>query len=214
MGKLKKGILGGFSGKVGNVVGASWKGIDYIRSLPASVKNPRTNGQVAQRTKFSATMEFLRPLNPLINVGFRSAATGRLTAMNAAMSYNVKNAVKGEFPDFEVDFERVLFSRGSLTGASRASANAEAGGLVYDWESSEATNIDASDEVVFMAYNSDRKEAVYTIGDATRMLGYGDLAVPELWVGDTLHTYMAFVSLDGKASSNSIYTGSVVVEND
>jgi hypothetical protein len=27
MGKINQGILGGFSGKVGNVVGGSWKGI-------------------------------------------------------------------------------------------------------------------------------------------------------------------------------------------
>ena len=46
MGIIKKGILGGFSGKVGNVVGASWKGIDYIRSLPSTVRNPRTPRQV------------------------------------------------------------------------------------------------------------------------------------------------------------------------
>ena len=31
MGTIKKGILGGFSGKVGTVVGASWKGISYMR---------------------------------------------------------------------------------------------------------------------------------------------------------------------------------------
>lgn len=37
MGTIKQGILGGFSGKVGNIVGASWRGIDYIRSMPASV---------------------------------------------------------------------------------------------------------------------------------------------------------------------------------
>ena len=53
MGTIKKGIMGGFSGKVGNIVGASWKGIAYIRSLPASVHNPRTEKQVTQRNKFS-----------------------------------------------------------------------------------------------------------------------------------------------------------------
>jgi hypothetical protein len=42
MGTIKQGILGGFSGKVGTVVGASWKGIAYMRSLPQKVKNPRT----------------------------------------------------------------------------------------------------------------------------------------------------------------------------
>jgi hypothetical protein len=59
MGRIKKGILGGFSGKVGSVVGASWKSIDYIRSLPASVRNPRTPAQVNQRSKFATVIKFL-----------------------------------------------------------------------------------------------------------------------------------------------------------
>jgi hypothetical protein len=40
MGKINQGILGGFSGKVGNVVGGSWKGIEYMRVIPASIANP------------------------------------------------------------------------------------------------------------------------------------------------------------------------------
>ena len=42
MGTIKQGILGGFSGKVGSVVGASWKGISYMRSQADHVKNPRS----------------------------------------------------------------------------------------------------------------------------------------------------------------------------
>lgn len=53
MGVISQGILGGVSGKVGNVVGASWKGIDYLRIKPSNVANPRTEGQVSQRTKFA-----------------------------------------------------------------------------------------------------------------------------------------------------------------
>lgn len=34
MATLNKGILGGFSGKVGTVVGANWRGLDIIRSRP------------------------------------------------------------------------------------------------------------------------------------------------------------------------------------
>ena len=51
MGKIAQGILGGLSGKVGNVIGGSWKGIDYIRIKPSSVANPRTVGQVNQSNK-------------------------------------------------------------------------------------------------------------------------------------------------------------------
>ena len=56
MGKINQGILGGFSGKVGNVIGGTWKGIDYMRVKPAHVTNPKTEGQVDQRSKF-CTME-------------------------------------------------------------------------------------------------------------------------------------------------------------
>ena len=36
MGKIKQGILGGFSGKVGTVVGSYWNGIFYMKALPQS----------------------------------------------------------------------------------------------------------------------------------------------------------------------------------
>src|SRR5690606_15981400 len=53
MGKIKRGILGGFQGKVANVVGSSWKGIAVMKSLPLSVANPNTAKQQTARGKFS-----------------------------------------------------------------------------------------------------------------------------------------------------------------
>lgn len=59
MAKINAGILGGFVNKVGNVVGAKWKGKDYmrLRVIPA---NPRTEAQVAQREKMAQIMGFAR----------------------------------------------------------------------------------------------------------------------------------------------------------
>ena len=34
MANISKGILGGFSGKVGTIVGANYRGKDIIRSVP------------------------------------------------------------------------------------------------------------------------------------------------------------------------------------
>ena len=53
MAKVRQGILGGFRGRIGNVVGTGWKGIAVMKSLPLTVANPRTAGQVLQRGKFS-----------------------------------------------------------------------------------------------------------------------------------------------------------------
>ena len=47
MGIIKKGILGGFSGIVGNVGGASWKGIDYIGSIIIVMILKRETGMTA-----------------------------------------------------------------------------------------------------------------------------------------------------------------------
>ena len=52
MGKIKQGILGGFKGKVGTVIGASWNGIAYMKGLPQSQKDPKSAAQMRQRTFF------------------------------------------------------------------------------------------------------------------------------------------------------------------
>jgi hypothetical protein len=52
MGKIKQGILGGFKGKVGTVIGASWNGIAYMKGLPQSQKDPKTVAQLRQRAFF------------------------------------------------------------------------------------------------------------------------------------------------------------------
>jgi len=82
MGTIKKGILGGFSGRVGTVVGSSWKGISYMRSLPQKVKNPRTLLQMNQRTKFAVTLNYLKPLNGLLRTGWKLYAHLQTTQKN------------------------------------------------------------------------------------------------------------------------------------
>jgi len=92
MAKISKGILGGLSGKVGNVIGGSWKGIDYLRIKPNRVANPRTEGQVNQRNKFTASLEYLQPNREFVNVGYKNFANKK-TAFNAAMSFVLNNGV-------------------------------------------------------------------------------------------------------------------------
>ena len=81
MGTIKKGILGGFSGKVGTVVGSSWKGISYMRSLPLKVRNPRTLRQLDQRSKFAIALGYLKPLNGLLRIGWKLNANKQSTIL-------------------------------------------------------------------------------------------------------------------------------------
>lgn len=63
MGTIKSGILGGFNGKVGSVIGASWKGISYMRGIAQSIKNPKTEAQVMQRDYFAQLTQMASQLS-------------------------------------------------------------------------------------------------------------------------------------------------------
>lgn len=86
---IKRGILGGFSKKIGNVVGSSWKGIAVMKSLPLSVANPRTAGQVAQRSKFAGATGVASILLVLIVKPLWDRAAQLMSGYNAFVQANV-----------------------------------------------------------------------------------------------------------------------------
>ena len=63
MGKIKQGILGGFKGKVGTVIGSSWNGISYMKGQAQSVRNPKTPAQMIQRDFFKEVQELAGQLS-------------------------------------------------------------------------------------------------------------------------------------------------------
>ena len=209
MGTIKQGILGGFSGKVGTVIGSSWKGISYMRGQAQSIKNPKTEGQTNQRTKFALSLAFLQSVMPVIKIGFRNHAQ-RQSPFNAAMSYTLRNAVTGIAPDFALDFAKVLVSHGNLTNADGATASADAGTVSFAWnDNSGAGSAAATDIAMAVVFNADKGEAVTVTAGTERSTQALDVAIPSAWAGDTVHTYIAFVATDGTSVSDSIYTGSL-----
>lgn len=204
MGKISQGILGGFSGKVGSVVGANWKGINYMRSKAVSVANPRTEGQVRQRTKFSVTLSFLQPLTDFLRVGYKMYAIKK-TAFNAAMSYFINNAIIGDSHDFSIDPSKVLVSRGPLTPALNASATIQPGEVTVSWEdNSSSGSATSSDKALIVVYNVSKMEAVYTTSGATRSEQSQVMTIPADWDNDILSVHLGFISEDGTKVSNSV----------
>lgn len=89
MGIIKQGILGGFSKKVGSVVGTSWKGIAVMKSMPQSVVNPKTTAQVEQRSAFAYTSKIASALlTPCIQECWNRWAK-RQSGYNAFVKKNV-----------------------------------------------------------------------------------------------------------------------------
>ncbi|MGQ7868967.1 DUF6266 family protein [Sunxiuqinia sp. sy24] len=211
MGTIKQGILGGFSGKVGTVIGGSWKGIDYMRSIPASVANPRTAAQVDQRTKFTTALNFLQPLTSFIRVGFKDYAV-KMSAFNAAMAYTIRNAVTGVYPEYGISYADALVSRGSLTGALNPTVAAPTPEQIdFSWvNNSGEGNALATDKVLLVVYNSVKDQALTVIGGSTRSSGSQSVNVPAVFAGDALYCFIAFQNENQSEVSNSTYLGEVV----
>ena len=211
MGKINLGILGSFSGKVGNVVGGSWKGISYMRAKASSVANPRTDGQIGQRSKFALVLGILKPITGFIRVGYKRYTT-KQTAFNAAMSYILNNAITGTFPDFSVDLSKVLVSRGNLTTASNAAVLATGGSIGLTWDDNSSANMaNATDKALVLVLNPLRAEAVYETAGNARTTGAQEIAVPAEWLGESVEVFLGFITEDGKDLANSVYLGSVEV---
>lgn len=213
MGKISQGILGGVSGKVGNVIGGSWKGIDYLRIKPSSVANPRTEGQVTQRYKFTAALEFLQPSRDFIKVGFKNFANG-MTEFNYAMSLTLANAVSGNGLSAAVDYARALVSKGTLNGALNPAVSTINGGIAtITWtDNSGGSNALATDKAMILIYNPVKKSSVYITSGADRNIGTQELPVPDSFIGDEVHVYFSFISADNRLVSNSMYLGVSVVQ--
>jgi len=211
MGKISQGILGGFSGKVGNVIGGNWKGINYMRVKPASVANPQTEGQMDQRSRFNAALKFLQPMKDFIKVGFKSYAV-KMTEFNSAMSYILKNAIIGTYPDYGIDYSAALISKGTLSRATSALVESTvAGSVAFSWtDNTNGADALATDVAMVVVYNPVKVQASFLIA-GTRADGNLTLLVPETFSGDEIHCYLAFKSATGTKVSDSVYVGAITV---
>lgn len=205
MGTLKKGINGGISGKVGNIVGAYWRDIYYVRSLPVKVNNPRTEAQVKQRNRFTATIDFLKTITPFIRVGFQEYSNGRMTAFNAATSYNIKNAAIEINGSIKLNYPKVLVTRGSLINTSDSKTEIIEDRLQFSWDATLKGNARPDDLVMLLVYNSTKKEAIYTLFASVRVDSIALIHLPSTWSGNTIHPYLSFRRADGSLVSDSLY---------
>ena len=202
MGTIKKGILGGFSGKVGTVVGGSWKGIAYMRGQAQSIKNPRTARQVEQREKLKFIVKALKPFENIINLGFK---VGKGSPMNAAVSYNVKNAVTGTVPNLSLDYGEFVFSRGKLIPVLAANLSKSDGGIVMDFE---YVGGDGTDLAIAVGINKTTKEVVICEDpENVRDNASTFLTTPASWSGAQVACYIVMKAADGSGVSNSFYAG-------
>lgn len=189
---------------MGTVVGSTWKNVSYMRALAITVSNPRTAKQRTQRGKFAACINFLQAISGFVRMGY-SLYTKTLTPFNAAMSYLLRNAVKGEAPNVSIDYKRALVARGVLMPVFDEKVTLEAGKATFGWsDNSGLGDALGTDIVMVLVYNKERGMAVYDLDAAVRADTTAELTLPTEWDGEAVAVYLALCSEDGQRVSNSV----------
>ena len=204
MATFKQGILGGFSGKVGGVIGSSWKGIDTMRSQPSSVTNPRTNAQVANRSRFKSVSQLAAAMLTTIVKPLNDRFAQKMSGFN---DFCQRNASAFDALGTFVPANLVL-SKGKLS----APAELEQQGTSYDevvvdFTPDLAGSFDApTDKAYAVVIGKDGDVFGVSSGVSTR--GYNTVSIPTpvgRSAADPGTLYISFLRADGTQVSNSSY---------
>jgi len=204
MGKLVNGINGPFVGKVGNVIGSSWRGIPYMKSRGLRTK-PATPAEKLNRFIFGMTQQWLFPLTDFLRVGFKNYTLTN-QGVNAAKSYLYKHALIKDGYDSVVDPALMKVSHGTLPLPGRIEAELTPDNeLVFTWETGSCDREHEFDQVMLLAYDIDGKRANMSLNGLFRHTGRDTLYISGLL--ETFVVYAAFISADRESQSDSVYLG-------
>lgn len=211
MATLSKGILGGFSGKVGPVVGATWRGMDVIRSRPKSSKRTPSERQLEQQLKFKLAISFLQPIKN-IQSRFFGSGSGVKSRVNLAVSYTISEAIQMVAGLPELIFNKVLITRGELTSFQNAVLTTQPGGVLHlEWEDN-STQGDAApkDQVSIVCYCAELNNWEIYEGIVMRSDLMADVTLPAYCLGKTMEVYAFLNNEKQTAASTSLYLGTHV----
>lgn len=205
MGKLVGGPYGQMSGKTGDLVGGSWKGIATIKRYQPKVSNPRTATQIAQRTKMANVVAFAQAILASVVKPCWDRFQSQQSGFNAFVSRNIAN-FDSNIPS---NFNTLVTSSGKMDATPIASITATKlqKNLVVTWLNDAGQGFKLATDKAFVVVI--QQDNGYVKGFATnvaRSALSATVAVDNNFeVDDIAHAYLTFLRADGTVVSNNSY---------
>ena len=211
MAKLIEGILGGFSGKVGQVVGVQWKGRSCMRAYVARISDRRSPLQLEQRSRFTAMIRMAQQSMYAIRLGFKQKADDHQVTEGNWFSHRNTDAFRVVNGAIMIDYEQLRFAEGRLQGVRFSEPTFDSdGGLHIGFEDDRnLAGTSRRDSVYVYAYAPTLAEGLL-LPAAERQDEVLDATLPTYWRGHEVHLYGFTVGKKGGVS-NSGYLGNGTV---
>ena len=207
---IRRGILGGFSNKIGNIVGTSWKGIAVMKSLPLSVANPQTALQQETRGKFKTVSQIGSKLLANIIKPLWDRFAQSESGYNAFVKENFNNVSD----DGTFNSNALVTSKGKMAGTDIATfvAHAATDIATVTWLTTLLDQYQLSTDLVYVVvYNVELNKFFFNTGVVVRSAGTIAISIPGTTVGDTMSYWLSFKRADGTVVSNNTIEAGLAV---
>ena len=212
MAKYIPGVLGLISGKVGSLVYRNHRGIGYVQSSPRKRKKRDVSLKVEiQRAKFKLAAGFVKTIASLVAISFSDSRI-KTTSRNSALSNVLQQAITGDYPDLRIEYSKVLMANGTLPLTVNPTATSTAPGVInFSWKDNTGWGkAKATDQPILIAFCEGLNACSFIVSDALRSAQMASLSA-KLFSGQEVHTWISFLSENGKDVAISSYTGTVTV---
>jgi hypothetical protein len=181
-------VKGSIKGRVGQFVGSSWKGIDYIKTYTPT-GNPRTEGQVTIRTIFQRCAHIGKAINEGVLKPYTFPRPVKMTAYNRMIQVN-----KDLFDDLVWDQTKLKIFDGPLFNPGITAATIEGHGtsaVAVKVTFASATG-DGTDKAIAVIHDEATETTLYAIAD--RSAGEVDVPIATFTQANLtkLHAYLVF----------------------
>lgn len=206
MGKLVGGPFGQLSGKTGDLVGGSWKGIATIKRYQPNVANPQTAGQVAQRSKMSNIVAFSQAILASIIKPLWDRFQSGMSGYNAFVSRNI-DLFSSAMPTV---FASLITSSGKMASTAITSMTVDASDktLNLQWVNDSGQGFKLASDKVFVVFVNQTKG--YVEGFALSAVRDDAVVVARptgaISPADVCHAYLSFLREDGTVVSVNSYS--------
>lgn len=166
MARLDQGLLGGYSGKLGTTVGATWKGINVVRTYQPNVANPNTQLQRDHRSKFKEIALLGSFFLASMVKPFWDKSAKKMSGYNAFVSINAR-AMQDSLMFEPLKF---VIGNGQMGHVDiTTTLVAESNGIMMGWDEDEQVLYGAkTDKLYAIAFNYVGEPLGYSLGESTR----------------------------------------------
>lgn len=192
--------FGAISGRHGSAVAAQTKDGKCILKVYKAPSNPNTEKQVAQRAKFGFVNKEMNAFRNLFKITFGG---------NQGVSRGVSlafNAITGEYPDYAIDYSKLIISEGNVDTSGFLKATKTVGTTIkIEWDAIIGFQGDDNDGVNLVFLNAETKVGLFKQNHVLRSEGNTEISLPDIWAGQKVHCWIFFNTPVGYNNSNSQY---------